>query len=475
MAFANILERQIEPASPADLALWSLRGLAALDTAFAIQAVNGRLHLSHRDELLAARPLAELTQASLLQRGSGAAADLVAAIVTEYYGAAWAASAAVRSAGSERLLQAGFDEVFNHLDPYSRYVTATEAQQLRQRRIGQSALGFRIATGSRNAVLVVAVSPEGPAQRAGMREGDIVLAINGQAVAATRIAEAAELLEGPPGTTLQLTLRRGGRRILLTLVRDGRSGSALQAELRDGLLWLRLGMFSSHTATEVAEALDEALTASPRLAGVILDLRGNRGGLLQQAMSVADAFLSGGTIAQSQGRHPAAQRIWQAVGGDLAQGRPVVALVDGRTASAAEIVAAALSDRGRAVVVGSSTLGKGLIQVVVPLPNDAEILISWARLLAPHGWPVQGLGVLPALCTSLGQEAMQRDLQSITQGVFPRGPLLGRMRSLRAPVPASEVSALRGTCPPAEGRTLDQVAARFILEHPAAYQNMLAR
>jgi carboxyl-terminal processing protease len=474
-AYSGILERQLDIASPAELLLWALRGLTALDTAFTIQVVGGTLQLGRGSVVLLSRSLSDLPAAASAQQDNLTIADLIARSLVEFYVAAWNSSAAIQAGGAERLLQSGFEEVFNHLDPYSRYVPSAEAQQLRHRRSGQTPLGFRMAAGARNTIVVVSVFPGGPAQQAGLREGDSVLAIDGQAVTAARIALAAELLEGSTDGNIKLTVRRAGRRLTLSLSRSNQRGSSLLAELHENILWLRLTVFSTDTGLKVAEALDRAFSAGVPPTGIVLDLRGNRGGLLQQAMSVSDAFLSRGVIAQSQGRHPGAQRIWHAAGGDLARGRPVVALVDGRTASAAEIVVAALSDQGRAVVVGSSSLGKGLIQIVLPLPNDAEMLISWARVLAPRGWPVQGLGVLPALCTSLGQETLERDLQQIGQGVAPMAGALARLRSLRAPVPASEVLALRGTCPPAEGREQDLLVARFLLDHPAAYEALLAR
>jgi carboxyl-terminal processing protease len=208
---------------------------------------------------------------------------------------------------------------------------------------------------------------------------------------------------------------------------------------------------------------------------VVLDLRGNRGGLLSQAVSVASAFLSQGVVARTGGRHPDSNRIYLSPGPDLAQGVPLVVLVDGRTASAAEIVAAALSDRQRGVVVGSATMGKGLIQVVVPLPNGGELLVTWSRVLAPLGWPLQGLGVLPALCTSLGIDATAQELSALGLGEAPMGPALARLHAARAPVPASEISQLRATCPPAEGREADIEAAQALMASPGAYATALGR
>jgi carboxyl-terminal processing protease len=271
-----------------------------------------------------------------------------------------------------------------------------------------------------------------------------------------------------------LRLRRDGRTLRLVLPREVVPPDTVRAERRGGLLWIRIDGFANDTDRHLAEALAGGLAAGD-MAGVVLDLRGNRGGLLGQAVSVASAFLSGGPIARTAGRHPDADRVYLADDEDRARGLPVAVLVDGRSASAAEIVAAALSDRGRAVAVGSATMGKGLIQVVAPLPNGAELHVSWARVLAPTGWPIQGLGVLPAVCTSLGEEALSALLLALRRGESPMEPTLRRARLVRAPAPAAELSALRAACPPAEGREADQQAARAVLEAPSAYAAALAR
>jgi carboxyl-terminal processing protease len=125
------------------------------------------------------------------------------------------------------------------------------------------------------------------------------------------------------------------------------------------------------------------------------------------------------------------------------------------------------------VVVGSATMGKGLIQLVGPLPNGAEILITWSQVVAPSGWPVQGLGVLPAVCTSLGPDSLAAALAGLGRGEVAMAPVLARIRSLRPPVPAAEVAALRGACPPAEGRAADLATARTLIERPSAYLTAL--
>ena len=235
------------------------------------------------------------------------------------------------------------------------------------------------------------------------------------------------------------------------------------------LLLLRITGFNRTTATHLAEALQEGMAADHPPAGIILDLRGNRGGLLREAVESADALLPAGVVAYTAGRDPAANHVWRSETGELAQGVPVVVVVDGRTASAAEILAAALTDRGRAVAVGSTTLGKGLVQTIDPLPDGGELFVTWSRVLAPRGWPLQGLGVMPQVCTSLGEAALQRELTALAEGVQPMQHEIEEERSARAPLTPAHILAIRNVCPAAEGRDADLTTARALIDNPAAY------
>ncbi|WP_338662957.1 S41 family peptidase [Pararoseomonas sp. SCSIO 73927] len=383
-------------------------------------------------------------------------------------------SPALRRAGRQAMLQAGFEEVFNHLDPYSRYLTPPEAQRGRERHLGATDLGLTLAPGRRREVTISAVVPGSAAERAGLRPGDRVAAADGIALDAEAMDEAHAAMEGAPGSSVLLSVRRGRRRLDVLLTRAAAPQLSVVAQLRDGILWLTLPLFSSATPEQLDRALAD-IPASAAPLGVVLDLRGNRGGLLQQAIRVADAFIPAGTIAFTDGRHIDSRRQFDTAGPDLAGGRRLVVLVDGRTASAAEVVAAAVGDLGRGVVVGSATMGKGLIQVLVPLPGGAQLALSWSRILAPRGWPLQMLGVLPALCTSNGADALARNLATLGTADSPMTVPLARARAARAPVPGSEVAALRGACPPAEGRDADLAAARAVLERPELYEAALAR
>jgi carboxyl-terminal processing protease len=190
---------------------------------------------------------------------------------------------------------------------------------------------------------------------------------------------------------------------------------------------------------------------------------------------VAELLLPGGPVAATAGRDPAARHEFRANGADLTHGMPLILLVDGRTASAAEVLAAALSDDGRAVVVGSATLGKGLVQTILPLPDGGALSLTWSRVLAPLGWPLQALGVMPQVCTSLGEDNLRRQLAELTQGRQTMQRAIERNRNARAPLLPAEVLEIRNACPASEGRDSDMMAAKFLIDTPSAYDAALIR
>lgn len=239
-----------------------------------------------------------------------------------------------------------------------------------------------------------------------------------------------------------------------------------------GVLAIKITGFNKGTSDQFSTAIGTAMsTAPPR--GLVLDLRGNRGGVLRQAVLVADSLMPSGQIAIASGRDPDADQIFNAEGSDITGGAKIVVLVDGQTASAAEILSAALADNRRAVVVGSETLGKGLVQTVTNLPDGGELYVTWSRVLAPLGWPLQTLGVMPQLCTSLGPEALQNQFTALQNGRNLMNPVLARARSIRAPASVNDILAVRDECPADIGTNEDMDAAGFLFDHPSAYQAAL--
>ena len=383
--------------------------------------------------------------------------------------AAWAVSSAVRRAGTQGIIQSFFDEMFNHLDPYSRYVPPGQADEEEAEREGHVGIGLSVAA-VHGAIVVTAIAADGPAVDAGVRVGDRIVSVNGQPTGGRPTEMVAARLAGLEGSTVRLAwLSRGGRLHRADIVATTVPPQTVFAARVGSMLVLQLTAFSRDTDTAVAEPIAQAFSSRHPPEGIVLDLRGNRGGLLGEAVTVADELLPAGIVAIEQGRDPAASRVWYSQSGELARDVPVIALVDGRTASAAEVLAAALADRGRAVVVGSSTFGKGLVQTLTTLPDGGELFVTWSRVLAPLGWPIQGLGVLPQICTSLGIDALQRQLQALASGVQPMAGAIARARNIRAGVPAAEILAIRSACPAAEGREIDLDVANYVIGNPAAY------
>lgn len=457
-AFVVISERYIEPVALADMSLWGLRGLSALDPALTPELSDGNLRLVSGGRTIAARVLPEADDPA----GWGAATAWIA-------DSAWNLSPAVRRVGPQRVIHTIFDELFTHLDPYSRYADPAAAAMAREHRSGAGGIGIGIARRGRSIVIHEVIS-EGPAAVAGLRRGDRILSVDGRRVLDRSAADVESWIEGPEDTrvTLRIARARGAARDV-TMTRALVPPETVFVERNGDIALLRVTGFSRFTERRLAHVLGGALRGRAPPRGVILDLRGNRGGLLRQAVDTADLFLADGVISRTEGRHPASNREWHASGPDMLAGMPLVVLVDGASASSAEIVAATLADRRRAVVVGSATLGKGLVQSIAPLPNDGELLISWSRVIAPAGWPIQGLGVLPQVCTSRGPDDLARQLTALDHGNMKMAVPLERHRAARAPLSAAAIADLRAPCPSAEPRQDDLAAAHHLLRNPASY------
>jgi carboxyl-terminal processing protease len=457
-ALAFMAPRTLDPVPVSQLTIWGLRGLTALDPQLTAELRDNTLRLSLQDRVLfAAPPPAEEDPAAW----ANAFAALSAAAVT--------ASSAVRRAGTVGILQSFFDEMFNHLDPYSRYVPPGAAAEDREHRTGSAGLGLTLVS-RYGAVLVQDAIADGPGALAGLRPGDWILTVDGQPTRGHDAATVNAWLAGPEETSVVVAWRgRDGRTHSAEITRQMVPPETVFSQMVGNLLLIRVTGFNRETGERVAHELEAGVSRPRPPSGIVLDLRGNRGGLLREAVAAAGALLAPGLVATTAGRDPQATRAWRTDTEEIAGNLPLVVLVDGRSASAAEVLAAALSDRGRAVVVGSSTLGKGLVQTIVTLPDGGELFVTWSRILAPGGWPIQGLGVLPQICTSLGEDALGRQLAHLAEGVQPMQDAIARHRAARAPLSAVQELALRSACPAAEGRDIDLATARTVVDNPAVY------
>jgi carboxyl-terminal processing protease len=449
-----LYERHVEPVDLAALTLAGLRGLSLADRRIVPAFAGGMVELRADGRTLDRIPAPPRDAPA---SWAEAAARLIAA--------GTAASPALARKSQEAMLRAFFDEAVATLDPYTRYVPAEEARLGRTRRLGEAGLGLVLEPDPGGAV-IARVIDDAPAWAAGLMEGERVLAIDGRPTARLSAEQLARMLEGEESAPVSLTIRRdGGRTETIVLARAMVAPETVTLSWQAGVPILRVSAFNRLTDRRLARAVIAVAHRDPAPPGLVLDLRGNRGGLLRQAITTADLFLTGGVIAVAEGRHPDASRTHRADGADIAGGLRLAVLVDGGSASSAEVLAAALQDNGRAVVIGSVTTGKGLIQTVVPLPDESELHVTWSNLIAPGGYALQGLGVLPAVCTSLGAGPARAALARIAAGQVSEAASLWRATGGRV-LPAAEAARLREACPAAEGGALDITAALWLLRGP---------
>jgi carboxyl-terminal processing protease len=459
----DIAELYIEPVSSRRLGLAAAARLARLDSDLTVgdgaaTGAGGSLALAYGGRNIGFFA----TPGETDSRGWG---ELLVSLIA----AAKHASPRVAQMPQEAIDSAMFDGMVGALDRFSHYSAPSVARDQRAARDGFGGIGITL-DGTNDKFHVVSVSPQGPAERAGIRPEDEIVAIDGATIAGRGHEEIVHRLRGPVGSAVAISLRRGGaaqahelrlqRALVLvptvTVTRDGE------------IAVVRVVSFNRSTTRRIAEGLAEIRQQTGgRLAGIVLDLRSNPGGLLDQAVSLSDLFMSDGPIVSTTGRHPASQQYFAASGRGPAPRIPLTVLVNGRSASAAEIVAAALQDAGRAVVIGSSSYGKGSVQTVVHLPNEGELTLTWARLVAPSGYQLQSHGVVPTLCTAdIGDDERALELSVRLAAAAPQG-VAARPR---ATLDEGAWAELRRRCPP-RGATpaLDVKLAERVIADPRLY------
>ncbi|HRQ63561.1 MAG TPA: S41 family peptidase [Xanthomonadaceae bacterium] len=303
----------------------------------------------------------------------------------------------------ERLMQAAIRGLLQELDPHSEYLDEREVAELAEETQGAYAgIGMEVQLREDGRIEVVAPIDDTPAARAGVLAGDILRAIDGEPVApGTPLREVVSALRGRAGTRVGLTLEREGHgaTLMMQLRRERIRVVSVRSELLpSGHGYLRISNFQTDTARDVRRQLQRMQQrAGAPLAGLVVDLRSNPGGLVNAAVEVADLLVDKGLLVSIRGRLPDTRLSFDATPGDLLDGAPVAVLVDGGTASAAEILAAALQDLGRARVVGLPTFGKGSVQTLLPLDNGHAIKLTTARYYTPNGRAIEKGGLKPDL------------------------------------------------------------------------------
>ncbi len=320
-----------------------------------------------------------------------------------------------------KLFELAVDGMLAGLDPHSVFLEEKAYSSLKETTKGEfSGLGIEIGQ-ERGFITIIAPIDGSPAEAAGLRAGDIILKIDGESIRDLPIDRSVAKMRGEIGSEVLLTIGRRGvaDSFVVSVMRNViKIPSVRSRKLMDGFLWLRASQFQGDTGTEAITAVETALTQGS-IKGVVIDLRNNPGGVLGASVALAGAFLDRGLVVYTKGRHPKSAENYQASPGDILNGAPIVVLINGGSASASEIVAGALQDRGRAIIMGTRSFGKGSVQTILPVSDTRAVKLTTALYYTPNGRSIQAEGIIPdivverAEITSIepGQQTKESDLR----------------------------------------------------------------
>lgn len=309
-------------------------------------------------------------------------------------------SAYVEEVDEAELIENAVSGMLNSLDPHSSYMPPRVFDEMQVQTKGEfGGLGIEV-TQENGFVKVVSPIDDTPASAAGIESGDFITKVDGESILGLTLDESVEKLRGPVGSEIIITIARDGEEepFDVTLIRDTIKFRAVRSRSEGSSVVLRISSFNDQTYPNLEEELKKQVTEAggiDNVTGFVIDLRNNPGGLLNQAILVSDAFLDKGEIVSTRGRNSRDSERYNATPGDLTEGKPLVVLVNNGSASASEIVAGALQDHHRAIVVGTRSFGKGSVQTIMPLQGDGAIRLTTARYYTPSGRSIQALGVQP--------------------------------------------------------------------------------
>lgn len=463
--YRGISDKYIEPLDVGLIAMDGINGFASIDPALGAERKANSVILTYSGRKIFSAPTPPLTDVQQWAK-----------LTSEMANQARGFSEDMRMADSEKLYEAVFDGVLSKLDLFSRYAGAEDARRNRARRdgFGGIGIGYKLTNG---VLHVVSVTPRMPADESGIRVDDIITHIDGVPVDNLTAREVTSQVRGPTHTTVRMTVTRKGLKAPEEhkLMRVHIVPITVTEKNLGGVLYYKITSFNQDTSHSLSLKLASAVDSlGDQLKGIVLDMRGNPGGLLKQSVKVADLFLTQGNIVSTKGRHADSLHVYEAGGRDLTGGLPLLLLIDGKSASAAEIVATALQDRERAVLVGTSSYGKGTVQTVLRLPNDGEITLTWSRLVAPSGYTLHGLGVRPEFCTGSSFVSIAKLVDSTLETKLSAKDIFEQWRTSGYP-DKDRRQKLRESCPAARRSSdIELDVARHLIDHPRNYAQALS-
>jgi len=317
----------------------------------------------------------------------------------------------------EQLFEHAIRGMMSGLDPHSSYLDTAENDELQIRTKGEfGGLGIQITLSREGFVRVISPIDDTPAARAGMQPQDLIIRLDGKTIQGKNLEEVLDIMRGEPGTKITLTVVREGKSAPfdVTIVRDIiRIRSVRASVLSQGYGYVRISSFQANTGNDLAEAFEKLRKETGALSGIVLDLRNNPGGLLPAAIQVSDFFLPANTlVVYTEGRTPGSNQKFHTERDDASLGVPLIVLTNSGSASASEIVAGALQDHNRAVILGAKSFGKGSVQTILPLSKDNAIKLTTALFFSPGGRSIQAEGITPDIEVAAGRVESEDETNS---------------------------------------------------------------
>ncbi len=372
-----------------------------------------------------------------------------------------------------KLIESAVNGMLSSLDPHSSYLNAKDYQDMQVQTRGEFfGLGIEV-TMENELIKVISPIDDTPADKAGILAGDLITQLDGEEVRGLTLRDAVEKMRGPANSSIVLTVVREGEEkpLKITVVRDVIRVQSVKHRVEGDIGYLRIASFSEQTMEGLEKAIDkiEAEIPADELKGFVLDLRGNPGGLLDQAVLVSDAFIDRGEIVSTRGRRADEVQRFSARAGDLVNGEPVIVLLNGGSASASEIVAGALQDHRRATLVGTRSFGKGSVQTIIPIGRSGAIRLTTARYFTPSGRSIQAKGIEPDIEVLPELPEDLQDFETVSEAEL-RGHLRGESeQTVPAEPPAANAQPTEpapGPATPGEEEELTGALASYVPEDP---------
>lgn len=384
----RMMEVYIDPLDMKEVVEDGLMGVLGLDSLFTLESDATHFTLMYKNEAVGTIAFPDKSKTQEW-------AELVHSVVLK----AQTTSGKMAGISAENIYQAFFDSILHDLDRFSRYTSQEQTKYYENRRIGYDGIGVVLAKKD-NDIIIKKILPDGPADKGGMRVGQKILKINDIDLSDKTLDSIATLLSSIKEDEIRIMASYPGQKESEFKLKKAKViENTVSHELRKGVGYIKVSHFNKFTGINVQDAIQKIkIESNGSIKGYVLDLSDNPGGLLDEAVKVADTFLDSGIILTTKGRNPKSEQRFEAEKGDWIDGMPLVVFINQDSASSSEIVAAALKDNHRALLVGTRSFGKGSVQTIYTLPNDSELYLTWAYLYEPNGQVYHKKGLEPDIC-----------------------------------------------------------------------------